>query len=156
MQKNFQNPGVELLSLAFLQFQQDILEGHHPPMRPRTGHRIERIWNSDDPCLKRNGLTHQSIRISTPVEMLMVMTNHGNLILKKIDPFHNLDTDQWMFLNVLILFGIQGTRLLEHFVLDADLTDVMKERSIFQTLQPIFGKTKLKGDLQTHPCHSIG
>src|SRR4030042_4080891 len=106
MQKNFQNLGVKLCSLAFFQFCQDILKGHHPPMRPRTGHRIERIWNSDNPCLKRNGLTHQSIRISTPVEMLMGMTNHENLILKKIKPLHNLYTDQWMFLNVLILFGV--------------------------------------------------
>ena len=62
-------------------------------MGSHAGHGIEGVRNSNDSCLQRNGLAHQSIGVAAAVKMFVMIADHGNLILEKIDFFHNLHAD---------------------------------------------------------------
>src|SRR4030042_1120711 len=90
---------------------------------------IESIRYSNDPCFEWDGISHQAIGVSTSIKMFVMVANHGNLIFKKVDPFHNLHANQWVLLYILILFRCQLALFLEYFIPDTDLADVMKERS---------------------------
>src|SRR4030042_4652961 len=87
--------------------------------------------------------------------MFMMIANHGDLVFKKVDPFHNLHANQRMLLYILILLRCQLALFLEYFIPDTDLADVMKERSKDKVLQPLLTKTHLHTNPHTHLSHPV-
>src|SRR4030042_2315224 len=132
--ENFQNARAEVYPPGSVHFRKDVLQGPVPLVGSQARHGIESIGNSDDPRLKGNGFSRQTIRISFSVKLFMVMTNHGDVIIEKLNPFHYLYADQRMLPNRLRLFGAESCRFPENLIFDANLADILEEGSGFQNL----------------------
>ena len=51
---------------------------------PRRGQGIEIVGQRNDPCLERNGLAREAVRVTGAVEIFMMIADHGNKVPEQV------------------------------------------------------------------------
>src|SRR6266699_1637574 len=72
----FDKVWVELTTCVFLKFFDRARQAHCLAVRPISSHRVDGVSDHDNTRTDRNGLTSDPVRISRPVEVLVVVLDH--------------------------------------------------------------------------------
>src|SRR5215207_631085 len=100
---------------------------HGVSIRPVGCHRVVRIGYSDDSGEKRNLVPRDSIRVTRPIDALVVMANYLGDLEIVIHLCQDPLADLRVLLHLPTLFERQGTRLFEEPRRKTDFPDVMDE-----------------------------
>src|SRR5215204_1411676 len=108
---------------------------------------MERIANENDARLERNVLRREPVGIAGSVEPLVTMAHDRAYVGKPHDRSENTLAELGVLLDHVPLVGRERPGFQEHLGRDADLPDVVEERSELEALQRLRVEAELGSDL---------
>src|SRR4051794_6710151 len=106
-----------------------------PAIRAVGRHRVVRVADEDDPRLERDLLARDAVGIAAAVPALVAVAHDLAHLLQLLDRRDDPLTELGMRLHDRALFRGQAAGLREDRALDADLADVVQERTELEALE---------------------
>src|SRR6476620_1083486 len=113
---------------------------------------MEGVAREDDARLEGNLLAAQAFRVTRPVVVLVRAADDEPDLSELLDRREDAVAENWMRLDDPALLGAQRARLREDPGRDADLPDVVEERTEFEALQ----LGRLEAELLADPQGEVG
>ena len=154
-QKQICDLWIKLCSSVFAKFLLDHFCRQSTSINSSGIHCIITVCHSHNPCINRDLISHQSIRISLAIISLMMisghichMLNHRN-ILQNICPDHRMRFDQSIFIIR------QSGWLIQNSIWNTDFSHIMKISCIFQIQNLLLTPAKLSGYQSRILSHTV-
>ena len=115
-------------------------------VRALAHHDLVRVRGRDDVRGQRHGVSGKTVRVSGPVEALVVRLNDRHEVRERLDGGQDRCPERRVGLHDHPLLGGERSRLVEDRVGDPDLADVVQERRELHPADLIRGQLHLDGD----------
>jgi hypothetical protein len=110
------------------------------------------VGRRDDAGLDRDRVACEAVRVTVPIDALVVMTHRGRRGRDLVDAHHDALAERDVRVHELPLLVVEGTGLLEDAIGDARLADVVQPAAEVTALDRVGGKPELRGD----GCRQLG
>ena len=121
--------GVELAPGTALELETGLFGAASGAVRAVAGDGAEAVSHRDDPRFQRNRLTAQPSRVAISIKAFVVVQHRGSNILQRRHLPHELIPDPRVQLDDAALLRGQTGRFEQYPLRDAQLADVVKQRS---------------------------